>query len=167
MWEAISNVLISKNSIIVIIAILVLTMIFAVLAKLGILQIHSKHLHLGMSSSDRERTIIREQIDWAHTFLKGLEHKVSLVAIDAKEHCNEYLLRYVLELVFDEIITWITLNNIENSDRYITIKQAKICSLIYAQSIPKCYRTPEFNKRMDAWVSEIIKKLHEIRLLYA
>lgn len=166
MWEAISNILTSQNGVGIFVTSLVLLLLLALLAKLGILRIHTSHLHLGMSSQDRERTIIREQLDWVHTYLKGLEHKICLVALEAKEQCNEYLLKYVLEIVFDEIITWVTLNNIENSDRYITIKQAKIGSLVYAERIPLCYRTSEFNKRLDNWIKEIIIKLVEIRKLY-
>lgn len=165
MWEAISSILISSNGLQTILAVLILVLVIIIMVKTGLLHVKTKHLHLGMSSSDKERTIIREQIDWAHTYLLGLEGKIKLVKNGSPQYAG-YLTKYVLEVVFDEVVKWITFNNVENSERYISVKADKVCSLVYAQEIGVEFRTKEFNERMKRWTKEVIEKLIEIRELY-
>ena len=167
MWQAISSVLTSTNGLQTLIVLIVIIVIVAVLAKVNILNINTKYLHFGMSSSDKERTIIREQIDWVHTYLLGLESKIRAVPSDHTLIYGGYFTKYILEVVFDEIVKWITFNNIENTERYVTVKQEKICSLVYAQGIRDEYHTKEFYQSICQWVEEIIKKLIEIRKLYS
>ena len=167
MWQAISSVLTSTNGLQTLIVLVIIILIVAVLAKVNILNINTKYLHFGMSSSDKERTIIREQIDWVHTYLRGLESKIRDVPADHQLIYGGYFTKYILEVVFDEIVKWITFNNIENTERYVTVKQDKICSLIYAQNVREEYHSKEFNQCIRQWVEEIIKKLIEIRKLYS
>ena len=167
MWQTISNVLTSTNGLQTLIVLVIIIIIVAVLAKVNILNINTKYLHFGMSSSDKERTIIREQIDWVHTYLHGLESKIRDVPSDHTLIYGGYFTKYILEIVFDEIVKWITFNNIENSERYVTVKQDKICSLVYGQDVREEYHTKEFNQCIRQWVEEIIKKLIEIRKLYS
>lgn len=167
MWQTIGDVLTSTNALQTLIVLVVIILIVALLAKANVLNINTKHLHFGMSSSDEERTVIREQIDWVHTYLQGLESKIRSVASDHMLVYGGYFTKYILEVVFDEIVKWITFNNIEDTERYVTVKQEKICSLVYAQGVRDEYHSKEFARLICQWVEEIIKKLIEIRKLYS
>lgn len=164
MWEAISSILTSSNALQTMIVLLILVLILIMMIKTGMLRVRTTHVHIGMSESDKERTIIREQTDWVHTYLLGLEGKIRQMTPELKH--GGFFTKYVLEICFDEIVKWITFNHIEDSDRYIQVKQDKICSLIYAQNVDKIFQTKEFNERIRHWVKEVICKLIEIRKLY-
>ena len=162
MWEAIQNVLVSKNGLVIIALIAAIIWIAARLGKHGLLKIHTSHVSLG--DDTRERIIIREQIDWTHTYLQGLIGKIQQVTPDLMY--DGYFTKYILEVAFDEIVKWITFNHITIDEAYIKMKQDKICSLVYAQSVRPEFRTPEFQERMKRWVKEIIEHLVDIRKIY-
>lgn len=163
MWEAIQNILISKNGILIIALVSVIILLAVRLGKHGLLKIHTAHLSIG--DDELERTIIREQIDWAHTYLRGLVSKIQQVTPDLLY--DGYFTKYILEIVFDEMVKWITFNHIEVTETYIKIKQDKICSLVYAFNVRPEFRTKEFQERMKRWVEEVIEHLVEIRKIYS
>lgn len=164
MWEAISNILTSGNALQTIISLLILVFIVIIMIKTGMLRIKTSHVSIGMSESDKERTVIREQTDWTHIYLKGLEGKIRQMTTDKY---GGYQIKYIIEICFDEIIKWITFNHIEDNEKYIQVKQDKICSLVYSQNVSSEFRTKEFNERIKRWVEEVIHKLIEIRKIYS
>lgn len=165
MWEAISNILTSSNALQTIISILILVAIIVIMIKTGMLHIKTAHVNIGMSDRDKERTIIREQCDWVHIYLEGLQGKISLMTPELRY--GGFFTKYILEVVYDEIVKWITFNHIEDTERYIAVKQDKIASLVYSMGIKNEFKTKEFNQRMKNWVEEVIHKLIEIRKLYS
>lgn len=165
MWEAIKDILMSKNAFMVLCSIGILLLVASVLARLGIMNISTKYISFGMSDSDKERTIIREQCNWVHTYLRGLEGKISMMTPEMKY--NGYFTKYILEVIYDEIVKWITFNHIEDTERYISVKQDIVSSIVYSMGVQEAFKTKEFNNRMRAWVAEVIEKLLEIRRLYS
>lgn len=163
MWEAIQNVLISKNGLAVILLIIVIVIMAIRLGKHGLLNIHTKHVSIG--DDERERTILREQCDYVHTYLMGLSGKVN-VMLEGKLQYNGYFTKYILEVIYDEFVRWITFNHISTEEAYIHAKQMKLCSLIYSMDINQCFKTREFQERMNKWTSEVIHELVHIRKLY-
>lgn len=164
MWEAISNILTSGNAFQTIVLLLILVFIIIIMIKTGMLRIKTSHVSIGMSESDKERTIIREQADWTHIYLQGLEGKIRKMTTDKYDG---FQIKYILEICYDEIIKWITFNHIDDNEKYIQVKQDKICSLVYSHNVADEFRTKEFNERMKCWVEEVIHKLIEIRKLYS
>lgn len=166
MWEAIKEILVSQNALQTIASIILILLILVIMVKTGMIRIWTKHVQVGRarSASDTERAIIREQCDFTHIFLKGLMGKIQKIKPDLLY--DGYFSKYILELVYDEFVRWITLNHIEDSEEYVSTKQKKICSLVYSMGVSDEFKTPEFNRRMCNWVSEIILELVRIRRVY-
>jgi hypothetical protein len=160
MWKAISEVLTSGNALQVLIFLSVATILFVVLVKTGILAIKTKHLRIGQI--EREREIIRRQVETAHNFIMSIEGKIYTEA----NQCNKYFTKYILERVYDKVIEWVMFNNISNSPMYVQDKQETICNLIYTFPIGEVFKTPEFKKRMQEWTAELIVRLVQTREIY-
>ena len=161
MWQAISEVLRSGNAIQVLIFLAVIIGVFVLLVKTGILAVKTKHLRIGQV--EREREIIRRQVETAHNFIMSIEGKIDTEA----NQCNKYFTKYILERVYDKVIEWVMFNNISNSPMYVQDKQETICNLIYTFPIGSTFKTPEFKKRMQNWTSELITRLVQTREIYS
>lgn len=160
MWQAISDVLTSGNALQVLIFLAVVIALFILLVKSGIVAIKTKHLQIG--KIEKEREIIRRQIETAHNFIMSIEGKINA---DTAE-CNIFFTKYVLELVYDKVIEWVVFNHISNSPMYIQDKQETICNLVYRFPIGDAFKTPEFKNRMQNWTTELITRLVQTREIY-
>ena len=164
MWESITNVLTSANGVpLLIIVVLLLILVIRMgikLGKAGLLSIHTKHISIGKSISERE--LIRRQIESAHDFIMSIEGK--LITDNIKY--NEYFAKYVLERVYDKVIEWIMFNHITVNQLYIRDKQDTVLNLIYALPVNEDFKTPEFKARVENWVKELIEKLVNVKTLY-
>lgn len=165
MWEAISNILTSNNAPQTIISIIVLVLIVVIMIKSGMIKIKTKHVKIGMSEADRERTIIREQCDWARMYLKGLMKE--LLSKEQRARYDGYFIKYIIEIIYDEIVSWIVFNHIEDSDRYIRVKADIMVRMIYSMDINDSFRTSDYESKIYKSVEEVIKKLIDIRNIYA
>ena len=161
MWKAISEVLTSGNSLQVLIFLSVILLVFVVLVKNGIVAIKTKHFRIGQA--EKEREIIRRQVETAHDFIMSIEGKIEIEA----NQCNKYFTKYVLERVYDKVIEWVIFNNISNSSMYVQDKQESICNMVYMFPIGDTFKTPEFKKRMQNWTSELIARLVQTREIYS
>lgn len=160
MWEAIGGVLSSPNAGKVLVFLAAATVLAAVLVASGRVTVRTKHLHIG--KAEKEREIIRRQVEAAHEFILSIDGKIN--AETAK--CNGYYVKYILERVYDKVIEWIMFNHIASTPMYIQDKQDTICNLVYMFAIGEEFKTPEFKKRMCSWVQELITRLVQIRDLY-
>ena len=165
MWEAIAAILTSSNGLQTLFILVLILLLFIITIKTGMIKVKTKYVNIGMTESDKERTILREQIDWVHTYIQGLEGKVRQVGIELRY--GGYFTKYILELVYDEIVRWITFNHISADEAYVTAKTKKLISLVYAQEVQKEFMTNEFKARMERWIREVIEQLVDIRRLYA
>lgn len=161
MWQAISDVLRSPNAGFVLATILFILVLVSIMSKRGILSINTHGLSLG--ADVQERDIIRQQVEWTHCYVSSLYGTIQPMT-DNKY--KGYYTRFILETCYSEIVDWITFNHIKLDSEYISIKQTRIKSLIYSHDIDEVFKSPEFEKQIDAWVEEIIKKLATIRELY-
>jgi len=161
MWQAISEVLTSGNALQVLIFLALITTLFVMLVKTGILAIKTKHLRIGQV--EREREVIRRQIETAHNFIMSIEGKLDTEL----NQQDRYFAKYILERVYDKVIEWVMFNNISNSPMYVQDKQETICNLIYTFPIGEAFKTPEFKTRMQNWTSELITRLVQTREIYS
>jgi len=161
MWETIKAVLLSPNASMIMATLLILVVIISVLSRRGILSINTKGLTLG--ADVQERDIIRQQVEWAHCYVAGLYAYIQPMS---SNKYNGYFIKFILEIVYSEIVDWITFNHIKINSDYISIKQAKIKAIVYSYDIDPVFRTPKFEKQIDAWTEEVIKKLAAIRAVY-
>lgn len=160
MWETISNILTSGNAIFVLVTILLLVVVLAILGKKGILVFDIKGIKLGYS--EQERTIIRQQSEWAKLYCDSMEP-----LLPHPEGYDIWKSRYILECVYDEILTWITYNHITTNDSYIEIKQNKLIFLITSLTVKKDFQSDEFNDFIRKETKFIIQKLVQIREVYS
>lgn len=165
MWEAITNIATSERFVSIAVVAGAFVVAFAVLVKMNLIDIDTNHVKIGMSDSDKERRIITEQLDWAESYIAGLESKIRMVTPDLKY--GGYFTKFILAEVTREVSRWIKLNHIDDSEGYIHSKQMKIASLVYAQNVQAPFLDPEFKSRMDRWVEEVIRELIKIRRLYS
>ena len=159
MWEAISQVLTSANAWEVLIFLVAIVIFAIVLVKSGTVAINTKHLRIGQA--EKEREIIRRQVEAAHDFIMSIEGK-----IPEKPEYGGYFTKYILERVYDKVIEWVMFNHITDTPMYVQDKQATICNLVYTFSISEEYKTPEFKNRMCNWTSELITRLVRTREIY-
>ena len=159
MWETVKTVLTSSNCITVLSFCVFFTIWFSILAKNGLLKVNFKGLKI--NKEDKERIIIRQQIEWSILYCNGLEPRLP--------HPNGYDVwhaKYVLERVLDEILTWITFNHISTNDNYIEVKQNKMINLINSMTDKPDYQTKEFREEIKKEMKFVICKLVQIRELY-
>ena len=159
MWEAIGQILTSGNAWQVIIFFAVIVIFAVILVKSGTVTIETKHLRIGQA--EKEREIIRRQVEAAHDFVLSIEGKIA-----ENPAYGGYFTKYILERVYDKVIEWVMFNHITNTPMYVQDKQATICNLVYTFSISEEYKTPEFKNRMCNWTAELITRLVRIRELY-
>ena len=132
------------------------------MSKSGLISFRGKGLRIG--SDETERTVIREQSKWAYLFIMAIKGKV--LSEDVSEEQNDRC-ELILEKVFDKVIDWVNYNHISSNNSYIEIKQGEIKNLVYSQNrLDDIYKTPEFARRMDDWVRELILNLIQIRKEY-
>ena len=161
MWETINNTLNGNNALSVLIFVLVIVIIISILAKADILKVKTRVVKIG--SDENERTILRQQNEWTHTFVDGILGK----CIATNPKLDKIKTQLVLEKVYDEIVTWIMYNHITRSEMYIQIKCEKIRALINSMEVGEWVRSVEFQTRINKWVKEIINRLVDIREHYS
>lgn len=157
--ENLTKILTSSNAVPILITFVVITLIIAILGKKGLLTFDIKGIKLGQS--ELERTIIRQQSEWAKLYCDSMEPR-----LPHPEGYDIWKSKYILECVYDEILTWITYNHITTNDSYIEIKQNKLIFLITSLTVKKDYQTEEFNDIIRKETKFIISKLVQIRELY-
>ena len=151
----------SPNAPLVLLAGLLVFFVAVTLSKRGLLGIHTKYVTLGATS--KEDTIKTHQKEAAYLFIMSLCQKV-----DADGKFNGYKTKYILELVYDEVIDWIFQNHITTNDDYVQIKQEKLRSVVYnVPDLQEQFKTKEFADRMDRWTKELIDRLVRIRQVYS
>ena len=160
MWDAIAKILTNSNALLVLIFLTFFILILIVLTRTGLVEIKTANFRMGADA--KERDIIRQQVEWAHTFLMGLPVQIE----PDNSIYGGYFTKFILETVYDEVVDWITFNHINIESDYIGIKQAKIKSLVWSLDIGPQYRTKEFEKKIDRWTDELIHKLVKIREVY-
>ena len=164
MWNSLKDILTSANGVplvVIIVLLVVLVIRMAVkLGKAGLLSVHTKHVHIGKSVSERE--LIRRQIECAHDFIMSIEGKI----VTDNTRYNRYFTKYILERCYDKVVEWITFNHLNTKNAYIEIKQEEICSLVYGLGVKEEFKTAEFKHRMQNWTQELIEHLVKIREVY-
>jgi len=161
-WDAFKELVSSPNAWMFLLFFAFTFFVLHRMAKAGLISFKGKGLKIG--SDEKELTIIRNQIQWAHLYV--MSRKGKLIEENSSE-LTKVLCENILEKVYDKIIEWITFNHINSSNSYIEIKQSEIKCLVYSLIISEEFKTPEFETRMNGWVREVIFNLINIRKEYS
>lgn len=160
MWETIKDVLTSGNAWFILIFLVVVIVMGLILGRIGLVKVNTKHVQIGNEQMQRE--LVRRQVETAYTFVMSLEGKI----ITEGSMYDRYLTKYILERVYDKVIEWIIFNHITTNQLYVQDKQDNIENLVYTMVVDDDFKTPEFKRRMDNWVRELIEQLVQVKEIY-
>lgn len=159
MWDFIKAVSTSVYIIPVLIFTLIVLLTVILLIKKGLISVNTKAVKVGTSES--ERAIIRQQIEWVHLHCDSLEK-----SLPHPQNYDIWRGKYILERMYDEIVDWITFNHICTSEGYISIKQERIWATIQSLVRKNEFSTPEFKEFIYKDTEYIIRRLVHIRQVY-
>ena len=159
MWDFIKAVSTSVYIIPVLVFTLIVLFIVILLVKKGLISVNTKAVRVGTSES--ERAIIRQQIEWVHLHCDSLEK-----SLPHPQNYDIWRGKYILERMYDEIVDWITFNHICTSEGYISIKQERIWATIQSLVRKEEFSTPEFKEFIYKDTEYIIRRLVHIRQVY-
>lgn len=160
MWETIKDILTSGNAWFILIFLVAVIVIGVILGRIGLIKVNTKHVQIGNELTQRE--LVRRQVETAYTFVMSLEGKI----ITEGSTYDRYLTKYILERVYDKVIEWIIFNHITTNQLYVQDKQENIENLVYTMVVDGDFKTPEFKRRMDNWVKELIEQLVQVKEIY-
>lgn len=159
MWDFIKAVSTSVYIIPVLVFTLIVLLIVILLVKKGLISVNTKAVRVGTSES--ERAIIRQQIEWVHLHCDSLEK-----SLPHPQNYDIWRGKYILERMYDEIVDWITFNHICTSEGYISIKQERIWATIQSLVRKEEFSSPEFKEFIYNDTEYIIRRLVHIRQVY-
>lgn len=160
MWESFSSILNGNNAVVVLITVFLIFMITVIMTKKGMFRLCIKGLNIG--NAEKERNILRQQTLWAKAYCDSLQSKMPEIP-----NYNEYITKYTLERMYDEIVNWIMFNHISVSKSYINVKQSMIISLVDSIVINDAYRSESFHQFLKDETEYVIKQLMYIREAYS
>lgn len=158
MWDFIKAVSTSVYIIPVLVFTLIVLLIVILLVKKGLISVNTKAVR---GTSESERAIIRQQIEWVHLHCDSLEK-----SLPHPQNYDIWRGKYILERMYDEIVDWITFNHICTSEGYISIKQERIWATIQSLVRKEEFSSPEFKEFIYNDTEYIIRRLVHIRQVY-
>lgn len=159
MWQFLREVLHSPNATVAFFFILIVIVVAAFLSKSGLLTVKTEKIQLG--AADREREILRQQIEWIRLHCEALESEMK-----KPENYNAWRGKYIVSRVYDEYVDWITFNHLSTSSSYIEIKQDRIVNMVSKLTDDPLFHSDEFEEFLRRDVKNCIEKLIQIRTIY-
>lgn len=157
--DTIQTLLLSDNAWMLVIAIIIIAVIVGFLSKAGIISITTKNLTVG--ASNKEREIIRQQVEYINLHINSLENNMT-----KPDGYNKWRGKYVASRVINEYIDWITFNHLKDTPEYISIKQDKLISMLIMLTEKPYFHDDEFINMIKEDTEHSIKRLVEIREMY-
>lgn len=161
MWETIGEVFTSENALIVVAFLIFMTIMAFAMIKMGVINVHTDTVSIGATYADKERRVIRMQMEWIMRHLESLEKN-----IDKPEGYNDWRGRCVIEALYDEYVDRITQNHITNSTEYIQIVQSNVLAIVDSLTVLPEYKTDEFKAMLKEDTKTCINALIQIRKIY-
>ena len=159
MWEALQGILTSDNFWKTIVGIGALVILFAILAKKGLISFKGKGLKVG--NSDTERTIIRNQIMFVKTEISDFYNRIPNF-----EGRDEWRLKYIMEKCLDVLIDAVSLNHLTLEPVYVDLKCRAVWDEVLQNADNTNILTDDFKKVVYDETKHIIEKLIDIREYY-
>ena len=160
MWDAIREILTSSNAVGVLLIlgffVIVLIIVAVVLIKGNYFQIRTEAFSIGFA--DRERNIIRQQMDYVWLHLEEAEAN-----LPKDEDYDAHLGREIILTVYKVYTNWISFNHINRTDKYITLKQKELIAVVNKLTINEKYKGEDFKQYIRDDTRETILELLNIR----
>lgn len=161
MWEAIGQIFTSGNGVSIAIVLVLITALIIIGARHGYIKIKTSKFAIVGETRGNERLVMQKQLSWLYDAVFAFEHK-----IPKPEGYNEFRGRYILSILYIDIIDWVLNNHIEESQRYIKIKQSEIWNKTQTLVGKDELKTQKFKNAVDEYVKYIIHNLVLIRKEY-
>lgn len=159
MWSALQGILTSDNFWKTVIGIVALIILFAILAKRGLISFKGHGLKVG--NNDTERTIIRNQIMFVKTEISDFYNKIPNF-----EGRDDWRLKYIMEKCLDVFVDAISLNHITTEPVYLELKCRAVWDEVLQNSDNAHVLSEDFKKVVYDETKLIIEKLIDIREFY-
>ena len=124
----------------------------------GVISFNGKGLKVGIQ--DKERTIIRYQMQYINAVLDGT---IKDIPPRLNEGLHHYRTKYIIGKVKDLFEEAIIYNHISGTEDYISIKQELAYNLVIKLTDDDFFKKPAFKDYMYKLVKDIILKLVTIR----
>lgn len=154
MWDALVEAMRTGNGWLIIL----LFIMVALTARFGHLKIKTDKILIGKNASEQERLLMKKQSEFAHYACMGFEKEIPRF-----DGYDETLGKLIAEKAYDEVVSWIMINHIEDAPPYILNKQEIIWNLVINETVDKRMRSDRFKERVFYNVESIIKQLVAIR----
>ena len=159
MWTALQIILTSENFWKAVIGIGALIILFAIIAKKGLISFKGYGLRVG--NNDTERTIIRNQIMFVKTEISDFYNKVPNF-----EGRDDWRVKYIMEKCLDVFVDAISLNHITTEPVYMELKCRAVWDEVIQNADNAHILSDDFKKVVYDETKRIIEKLIEIREFY-
>ena len=139
---------------IIVVAVLIFALVFMIIkaAKKGLFSFNKGGISIGIA--DREREILKTQLDKAENAIAGFYNKCGYARDDYKK-------LYIMSEVEDLIYKAIAVNHINTSPTYISLKQESVWGVICKHANEKL--SEDFHRHVDEEVEKLIRDLVNIR----
>jgi hypothetical protein len=154
MWDAIVSTVESGQGWLL----LAIIVMMAITARMGHLKVKTDKLMIGKDSGDNERLLMKKQTEYAYVTCMGFEKQIPRF-----DGYNPILGELIVEKVYDEIVSWVMINHIEDSAEYIKNKQKIVWNIVSTETINKKMKNEKFKAQVYDCIEEIIKELVHIR----
>lgn len=143
--------------------VIVIVLMTIIMAKTGILKVNTRYVSLGTYDEGKRinQRVIRRQIEYAEAFCTNLLADVE--HMQSELQFGGWKTRCILEMVYDEIVKWISFNHITDDRVYINNKVAVIRALVMKNEPADYFKTEEFEHKIEEWVTTMVKQLVLIR----
>jgi hypothetical protein len=158
--QAVSEILTSSNIVPLLIGIGVVLLVLTILVKKGYISLDLKGVKIGIA--ENERKIMRYQMEYCSLICTTFIDQQAL-----PPGIDTYHVKWVNELLYDEMIKWIAYNHISDDRFYIENKQEIIWAIIVAHTEKEFFHSEQLKKAVTDEVEAIIKHLVEIRRFYS
>ena len=139
-----------------------LIILFAVLAKKGLISFKGHGLNVG-TSNEEELAIVRTQIQWCEADCNNMLRELTKNLPEGTS-MNENKAKYTIEMVLDELVKIVIFNHITLEPTYIKLKQDLIWSVVSNINLEPLWNNLE--DIVKARVEVAIRTLYEIRQYY-
>lgn len=140
---------------IIVVAVLIFALVFMVIkaAKRGLFSFSKGGISIGIA--DREREIIKTQLDKAESAITGFYNKMGFKR-------DDYRKLYIMSEVEDLLYKAVAINHINTSPTYISLKQDAVWSTICSHS--EVNPDEELHSKVNDALEKLIKELVDIRV---
>jgi len=140
---------------IIVVAVLIFTLVFMIIkaAKKGLFSFSKGGISIGIA--DREREIIKTQLDKAESAIASFYNKMGYKR-------DDYRKLYIMSEVEDLIYKAVAINHINTSPTYVSLKQEAVWSVICQHA--ETNLGEELHTKVNDALEKLIQELVEIRL---